>query len=91
MEDCYIPASANGGDLGPVAEQGGRSAVRVGSSDRAEIAASLIASLDPQNDHDVDAAWALEIKQRIESIDKGEVQLVPADEVFQAMRERLNG
>ena len=60
-------------------------------SDRAEIAASLIHSLDPVRDSDVDAAWAEEIKRRIESIDRGEVKLVPWDDVMQEMRDRRNG
>jgi len=37
-----------------------------------------------------EAAWAEEIKRRIESIEKGEVQLVPWDEMMRSMRERLN-
>ena len=68
-----------------------RTALSLAPNDRAEIAASLIASLDPQTDEDIDAAWAEEIKRRIEQIDKGEVQLIPVDEVLRSMRERLNG
>ena len=68
-----------------------RTALSLNPDDRAEIAASLIASLDSQKDEDVEAAWAEEVKRRIEQIDKGEVQLIPADEVLRSMRERLNG
>ena len=68
-----------------------RTALSLDPDDRAEIAASLIASLDSQKDSDVEAAWAEEVKRRIEQIDKGEVQLIPADEVMRSMRERLNG
>jgi putative addiction module component (TIGR02574 family) len=60
-------------------------------NDRAEIAASLIHSLDDEADADVDAAWAEEINRRIESIDNGQVQLIPWDEVMRSMRERMNG
>jgi len=59
-------------------------------SDRAEIAASLIHSLDRERDSGVDAAWAKEIQQRIESIDRGEVKLVPWDDVMEEMRARRN-
>lgn len=68
-----------------------RTALSLDPNDRAEIAASLIQSLDPQQDEDVEVAWADEIKRRIESIDKGQVQLIPSDEVMRSMRERLNG
>jgi putative addiction module component (TIGR02574 family) len=67
------------------------SALSLPESDRAELAASLIHSLDPVRDSDVDAAWAEEIKRRIESIDRGEVKLVPWDDVMQEMRDRRNG
>jgi putative addiction module component (TIGR02574 family) len=68
-----------------------QSALGLGPNERAAIADSLIASLDPQIDADADTAWADEIKRRVESIDRGEAQLIPADEVLRAMRERLNG
>jgi len=73
------------------AEQVLRSALGLDAVDRAEIAASLIASLDAQKDDDAETAWAEEIKRRIDQIDKGEAQLIPADEVMRSMRERLNG
>ena len=68
-----------------------RTALSLDPNERAEIAASLIASLDPPKDEDIEAAWAEEIQRRIESIDKGDVQLIPSDEVMRAMRERLHG
>lgn len=60
-------------------------------NDQAEIAASLIQSLDEEADRDVDVAWSDEIKRRIDAIDAGQVQLVPWDEIISSMRERLNG
>jgi putative addiction module component (TIGR02574 family) len=68
-----------------------RTALNLEPNERAELAASLIASLDPKKDEDVEGAWAEEIKRRIEQIDKGEVRLIPSDEVMRAMRERLHG
>lgn len=67
------------------------SALSLPESDRAEIAASLIHSLDNESDSDVDAAWAGEIQRRIESIDSGQVKLVPWDDVMQEMRDRRHG
>jgi putative addiction module component (TIGR02574 family) len=60
-------------------------------TDRAEIAASLFASLDDAADSDVNSAWAAEVCQRLDSIDRGEVELVPWDDVTRSMRERLHG
>jgi putative addiction module component (TIGR02574 family) len=77
--------------MGTEAEHLLQTALSLPPKERAEIAVSLIESLDEQSEADIEAAWAEEIKRRIESIDKGEVQLVPADEVMRSMRERLNG
>lgn len=68
-----------------------RNALSLAPSERAEIAASLIASLDSQVSDEIEAAWSEEIKLRISQIDGGEVQLVPADEVIRSMHERMNG
>ena len=68
-----------------------RTALALPESDRAEIAASLIHSLDTATDEEVDAAWAVEIQRRIESIDNGEVELVPWGDVMREMRERGHG
>ena len=50
-----------------------QSALALPEADRAEIAVSLIHSLDEEPNEDVDAAWAAETKRRIKSIDNGEV------------------
>ncbi len=73
------------------AEQVLQSALGLDPNERAEIAASLISSLDANIDTDADVAWAEEVKRRLESIDRGEAQLFPAAEVMRAMRERLDG
>lgn len=65
-----------------------RPALALPESDRAELAASLINSLDPIVDDDVDEAWATEVQRRIESIDNGEVKLIPWDDVMREIRGR---
>ena len=59
--------------------------------ERANIASSLLRSLDPSPDPTADEAWAAEIKRRVESIDRGEVELTPWNDVMSAMRDRRNG
>jgi putative addiction module component (TIGR02574 family) len=66
-------------------------ALSLPESDRADIAASLLRSLDPPDDPEADAAWATEIERRINSIDNGEAKLVPWDDVMASMRKRRNG
>lgn len=52
-------------------------ALRLNTEERAELAATLIASLGGEADEDVEAAWAAEIKRRVAVIDAGTVTLVP--------------
>lgn len=68
-----------------------QAALSLPHADRAEIAASLIHSLDSETDVDADAAWAEEIRRRIDAIDRGEVQLIPWDDVMREMGDRRNG
>jgi len=64
-------------------------AAQLPDTERAELALSLIESLDGPADPDVEEAWRLEIERRIGQIDRGEVQLIPGDEVFARLRRRL--
>jgi putative addiction module component (TIGR02574 family) len=68
-----------------------RTALSLPESDRAEIAALLIDSLESESDGNVDAAWAAEIRRRIASIDNGDVTLIPWNTVMDEMRARQNG
>ena len=68
-----------------------QTALALPESDRAEIAASLIRSLDTRTDEDADAAWAVEIQRRVDSIDHGQVKLIPWDDVMHELRDRKNG
>jgi len=44
---------------------------------RADLAGSLLESLDSEVDEDPEAAWATEINRRIAELDGGEVKTVP--------------
>lgn len=55
-------------------------ALQLPEADRAELAASLIDSLDETADEDVNAAWEVEIQHRLEEIHRGEVGLLSFDE-----------
>ncbi len=52
-------------------------ALQLPDSERSELAAWLIESLDPEVDRDVREAWNVEIKRRIDELDSGVVTAVP--------------
>jgi putative addiction module component (TIGR02574 family) len=64
-------------------------ASRLSDGERAELALSLIESLDGPADPDVEEAWRVEVERRVAQIERGEVQLIPGDEVFARLRRRL--
>lgn len=49
--------------------------------DRADLAAALIESIDPEMDDDVEAAWEAEIERRVAELERGEVKSIPWEEV----------
>jgi putative addiction module component (TIGR02574 family) len=59
-------------------------------SDRAEIAAALIESLEPPAEADVEEAWRQEVARRVAAIDAGEVELIPWEQVREELYARLN-
>ena len=77
--------------MNPQSQQLLQTALALSEADRAEIAATLLYSLDPEMEADVDAAWAAEVQRRIESIDNGEVKLVPWADVLRTLRDREHG
>lgn len=56
--------------------------------ERARLAEELLASLDP-HDMDVEAAWDEVLRRRIDEVEHGSVQLVPADQAFAQVRRAL--
>ena len=66
-----------------------QTALALPEGDRAAIAASLIRSLDSEIEEDTEAAWADEMQRRLAEIDRGEVQLIPWNEVIEELRGRM--
>jgi putative addiction module component (TIGR02574 family) len=66
-----------------------KKAAQLPEQERAELALSLIESLDGPADADVEKAWAQEIERRVRQVEKGEAELIPAEEVFARIRRRL--
>ena len=57
-------------------------------AERARLAQRLIESLD--DDPEVEEAWSAEIKRRLDAIDRGEVEMIPAEEVLSEARRLLS-
>ena len=56
---------------------------------RADLASSLIDSLDETLDDDVEAAWQQEIAHRVEELESGKVRTIPWTEVRRRGQELL--
>jgi putative addiction module component (TIGR02574 family) len=58
-------------------------ALQLPDQDRADLAASLLESLDQPFDADAPEAWAEEISRRLADLDNGSVRPIPWDEARQ--------
>ncbi len=56
-------------------------ALTLSETERAELAAKLLASLDEASDPDAEGAWAAEIAKRAESVAGGDAKLVAWEDV----------
>lgn len=65
-------------------------ALSLSESERAELAQSLVASLDGPADSDVDTAWDAEIMRRLADIDSGTAALVDREEFRRRIRARMS-
>jgi len=68
-----------------MSEQGQRffkEALSLPPEERAEVAELLLASLDSEAQPRIDSLWAAEAEDRLDALDRGEIQTVPAREVF---------
>jgi len=65
-------------------------AAKLSDTERAELALVLLRSLEPTSDDpDIEQAWLAESERRLDQIERGEATLIPGDEVFARIRQRL--
>lgn len=62
---------------------------KLAPEDRARLAYAILMSLDGVDEGDVDAAWRAEARERLASYRRGEIDAVPAAEVFEKARRLL--
>jgi putative addiction module component (TIGR02574 family) len=65
-------------------------ALTLSEKESAELASSLIDSLDPLIDADAELAWQQEIARRLEEVESGRVKTAPWEEVRRKGRALLN-
>jgi putative addiction module component (TIGR02574 family) len=68
-----------------------KKALSLPDNERADLAASLIDSLDATVDEGAEAAWQEEIARRLNDIETGKVKTIPWDEVRQKAHTLLHG
>jgi putative addiction module component (TIGR02574 family) len=56
---------------------------------RARLAEDLLSTLQEDVDPEVEVAWDVEIRRRLDEIDAGKAKLIPAEEVFAEVRRML--
>lgn len=59
------------------------------ADERVKLAEELLSSLEGEPDAQLDAAWDEELRKRIEEVESGAVELVPASEAFARVRRSL--
>jgi putative addiction module component (TIGR02574 family) len=66
-------------------------AIKLAESDRLQIVEELLASFEPNNDDDVDAAWAAEVERRSQEIKQGVLRPIPWAAVKAQATKRVRG
>lgn len=64
-------------------------ALRLTPAQRAEVAERILASLEPEEDQDVELAWQQEIARRVAEVKSGKAKLIPWETVRKQVREKL--
>lgn len=64
-------------------------ASKLAPDDRARLAYAILMSLDGVDEGDVEEAWRAEARERLAAYRRGEIDAVPASEVFEKARRLL--
>jgi putative addiction module component (TIGR02574 family) len=68
-----------------------RDALDLDESERAEMAAALLESLEPSVDErEIEQAWRDEVRRRVAAADSGQAELIPWEQVRDQLLARLN-
>jgi putative addiction module component (TIGR02574 family) len=61
-------------------------AMKLPTDEKVQLAEELLASIDPAEQAEIDASWAVEVERRIKLIDVGKSESIPAEELFKQLR-----
>ena len=75
----------------PQSERVLREALELTPTDRAELVEQILASFDFPARKEIDAAWAREAEARIDAYERGEIDTVPAEDVFKEINRQAQG
>ena len=64
-------------------------ALSLAPQEREELAEAIWLSIDGLTREEIDAAWVAECQRRLDAVDRGEMELVPGEQVIRELRERL--
>lgn len=74
--------------MSPAAEQVLQAAMSLPQGERAEVANHLYDSIEGFATPEIEEAWRVEIAERIRASDAGEVESIPAEEVYARLKEK---
>jgi len=73
--------------MSELAEKLIQQALGLPADERAEVAERLLSSLEPPLSA-IDQLWAQEAEERIDAYERGEIEAIPAEDVFNAIKNR---
>jgi len=75
----------------PQSKQVLRDALELAPTDRAELVEQILASFEFPARKDIDAAWALEVEDRIDAFERGQIGSSSANAVFREIDQEAQG
>jgi putative addiction module component (TIGR02574 family) len=84
---CILAGKVRRNIMGSAAEELEAAALSLPRDERARLAERLIASLD--EDAEIEQAWAVEVRRRLEAFRTGEIVALPLEEVLREARQRI--
>lgn len=63
-------------------------ALSLPAEERLKVAEFLLSSLDPATQQRIDSLWAAEAEDRLDALDRGEIQTISARDVFDELKKQ---
>ena len=56
---------------------------------KVKLAEELLESVEPLDQAEIDQAWVVEVRRRLQDLEEGKAHTIPAEEVFRSIDARL--